>query len=113
MPRQLIEPAKRKAQESLSQLGDQLEHRIQGQDVAQGSGISSTSGAPIGTGSSYQGDVGAMRSSTLGAMDRSEDLMGAERPGLDGSDRSDTLASPTGSRIPPVPPLDDLSTKIH
>ncbi|KFE61949.1 hypothetical protein [Hyalangium minutum] len=79
--RQLIEPAKRKAQEGLASMG-------------MGSS---------GTGSSYQGDIGAMRSSTLGAMDRSEDLMGAERPGLDGS----------GSRIPPPPPLDDVSTKIH
>lgn len=74
--RQLIEPAKRKAQEEL---------------------------ASMGMGSSYQGDVGAMRSSTLGAMDRSEELMGAERSGFDGS----------GSRIPPPPPLDDVSTKIH
>jgi hypothetical protein len=101
--RQLIEPAKRKAQEGISQLGEQLEHRIQGQDVAQGAGTSSTSGASMNTGSSYQGDIGAMRSSTLGATDRSEDLMGAERPGFDGS----------GSRIPPPPPLDDVSTKIH
>lgn len=101
--RQLIEPAKRKAQEGLSQLGEQLEHRIQGQEVSQGAGTPGTSGASMNTGSSYQGDVGAMRSSTLGAMDRSEDLMGAERPGFDGS----------GSRIPPPPPLDDVSTKIH
>lgn len=99
--RQLIEPAKRKAQEGLSQLGEQLEHRIQGQDVAQGGASMGVGGS--GVGSTYQGDVGAMRSSTLGAMDRSEELMGAERPGLDGS----------GSRIPPPPPLDDVSTKIH
>jgi len=103
--RQLIEPAKRKAQESLSQLGDQLEHRIQGQDAAQSSGIPSASGA-------YQGDVGAMRSSTLGATDRSEDLMGAERPEMGGTDATGAMVS-SGSRIPPLPPLDDLTGKIH
>jgi ElaB/YqjD/DUF883 family membrane-anchored ribosome-binding protein len=108
--RQLIEPAKRKAQESLSQLGEQLEQRIQGQEEGQGSDISSQS---RGGGSSYQGDVGAMRSSTLGSTERSEELMGAERPGFSGSDRAESLASPTGSRIPPTAPLDDVSTKIH
>jgi hypothetical protein len=107
--RQLIEPAKRKAQESLSQLGDQLEHRLQGQDAAQGS---SSSSASIGTGSAYQGDVGAMRSSTLGAMDRSEDLMGAERPEMGGTDATGAMVSPA-SRIPPLPPLDDVTGKIH
>lgn len=65
--RRLIEPAKSKVQENISQLG----------------------------------------------VESSESLMGAERPSIMGSDRSDTLAFPTGSRIPPVPPLDDLSTKIH
>jgi len=101
--RQLIEPARRKAQEGLSQLGEQLEHRIQGQDVEQGAGMSGTSGASMNMGSSYQGDVGAMRSSTLGAVDTTEDLMRVERPVFAGS----------GSRIPPPPPLDDVSTKIH
>lgn len=57
----------------------------------------------LGMGSTYEGDVGAMRSSTLGAVDRSDDLMRVERPVFAGS----------GSRIPPPPPLDDVSTKIH
>lgn len=84
--RQLIEPAKRKAQESISQLGDQLEQKLQGSQDVQGSNISQQS---------------------------SEGLMGAERPGFQGvSDRSESLSSPTGSRIPPLPPLDDLSGKI-
>jgi hypothetical protein len=111
--RQLIEPAKRKAQESLSQLGDQLEHKLQGQDMSQGSGMSSNAGTSIGTEGAYQGDVGAMRSSTLGAMDSSEDLMGAERPEMGGTDATGAMAAPTGSRIPPLPPLDDLTSKIH
>jgi hypothetical protein len=54
--------------------------------------------------------MGTLGSSTMGYIGTSEGLMSAERPGLVGSDRSDTLASPTGSRIPPVPPLDDLAT---
>jgi hypothetical protein len=45
-------------------------------------------------------------------MGSSEGLMGADRPGLE-EDRSDLLASPTGSRIPPLPPLDDMTPKIH
>jgi hypothetical protein len=97
--RRLIEPAKSKVQESISQLGEQLEQKLQGQET--------------GNGGSYQGSMGTRESSTFGNIGSSEGLMGAERPGLVGSDRSDTLASPTGSRIPPVPPLDDLSTKIH
>jgi hypothetical protein len=97
--RQLIEPAKRKAQESISHLGEQLEQKLQGQEA--------------GNEGSFQGSVGSMQSSTMGNLGSSEGLMGAERPVPDGSDRSDSLASPTGSRIPPMPPLDDLSTKIH
>lgn len=54
--------------------------------------------------------TGTRESSTMGNLGTSEGLMSAERPGLMGSDRSDTLAAPTGSRIPPVPPLDDLAT---
>jgi hypothetical protein len=48
-----------------------------------------------------------------GSVGHSEDLMGAERPGFTSEDRSESLAFPTGSRIPPVPPLDDVSTKSH
>jgi hypothetical protein len=95
--RQLIEPAKRKAQERLSQLSDQLEEKIQSR-----------------TGSEDTG------STSVGATGGSESLMGAERPGFTGAqgsfegseDRSESLASPTGSRIPPPPPLDDVS-KLH
>lgn len=97
--RQLIEPAKRKAQEGISQLGDQLEQKLQGQEA--------------GDRGSYQGSADTMQSSTMGNIGSSEGLMSAGQPDREGSDRSDTLSSPTGSRIPPVPPLDDSSTKIH
>lgn len=53
-----------------------------------------------------------LSSSSMGSL-RSEELMGAERPSLEGSDRAESLAFPTGSRIPPLPPLDDVSTKSH
>jgi hypothetical protein len=78
--RQLIEPAKRKAQESITQLGDQLEKKLQGN-----------------TGSASAG------------------MMGAERPPLLEEDEElrGSMSSPTGSRIPPVAPLDDLTPKIH
>ncbi len=89
--RQLIEPAKRKAQEGISHLGDQLEQKLQGPDVGtQGSSMAGSD-----------------------SMERAEVLMGADRPGIEGSDRAESLASPTGSRIPPMPPLDDLTTKLH
>ncbi|MFL5345593.1 MAG: hypothetical protein ACJ8AT_12400 [Hyalangium sp.] len=105
--RQLIEPAKRKAQESLSQLGDQLEEKLQGHEETGGSDVSGES----------RGDVGAMGSARAGSdtMEQAELLMGADRPGLEGEgeDRAESLATPTGSRIPPMPPLDDLTTKIH
>jgi hypothetical protein len=42
----------------------------------------------------------------------SEGMMGAERPSLLEEDE-DLSASSTGSRIPPLPPLDDLTPKIH
>lgn len=103
--RQLIEPARRKAQESLSQLGDQLEQKLQEHEEAGGSDSSREPRGDLGsTGSSRAGS---------GSMERAETLMGADRPGLEGSDRAESLATPTGSRIPPMPPLDDLSTKIH
>jgi ElaB/YqjD/DUF883 family membrane-anchored ribosome-binding protein len=106
--RQLIEPARRKAQESLSQLGDQLEQKLQGSEETGGSDVSSQNRGDLGfQGSSMAG------SGSMGSMESAERLMGADRPGLEGADRSDSLASPTGSRIPPLPPLDDLTTKIH
>jgi hypothetical protein len=98
--RQLIEPAKRKAQESISQFGEQIGQKLQGEEA--------------GNGSSMQGQTGtAMQSSPVGNIEGSERLMGSERPSLIGSDDADTLTAPAGSRIPPLAPLDDLTGKIH
>jgi hypothetical protein len=96
--RQLIEPAKRKAQESISQLGDQLEQKLQGQEA--------------GNGGWQQGTTGTAQASTVGNIGSSEGLMGSERPSLVGEEGSEALTSPAGSRIPPLQPLDDMS-KIH
>jgi ElaB/YqjD/DUF883 family membrane-anchored ribosome-binding protein len=108
--RQLIEPAKAKVQEGISQLGDQLEQKLQGSNT----GFQDSNTGFQGSNTGFQG------TSSTGAMGSSESLMGAERPGFTGTqggfdgsqDRSESLTSPTGSRIPPTPPLDDLS-KIH
>jgi ElaB/YqjD/DUF883 family membrane-anchored ribosome-binding protein len=97
--RRLIEPAKSKVQEGISQLGDQLEQKLQGQETRE-----------TGSATGSVGTMGSTPSSTFGNIESSESMMGSERPSLMGSDRSDTMTAPAGSRIPP---LDDLSTKIH
>ncbi|MCP3138703.1 hypothetical protein [Pyxidicoccus xibeiensis] len=120
--RQLMEPAKRRAEEGISQLGDQLNQKLQGSeeqstDIAgsQGysaSGISassdlvtpaSTSNTGFGA-SSISGSPGYSGSPTSGSG------LGA----VGTEDNADALASsPSGSsRIPPLPPLDDV-TKVH
>lgn len=127
--RQLIEPAKRKAQESISQLGDQLGQKLQGQEQSQGSNVNW--GSDLGVGSNIGGmhareEVGYSNNpsttstvsgtgtmSTMGSSVGSEDLMGADRPEFGGTDGTGALSTSPGSRIPPLPPLDDLSTKIH
>jgi hypothetical protein len=106
--RQLIEPAKRKAQEGISQLGEQLEQKLQG-STGGGEDISRESEAEVGA---FSGGLDATGAMSMGSTQRTEDLMGAERPGFQSSEHSEPLGSPTGSRIPPLPPLDDVS-KIH
>jgi hypothetical protein len=103
--RQLIEPAKRKASESITQLGEQLEQKLQGSSESASGGITHDA---TGGMSSMSSGVGSMGASSAG-------MMGAERPSLleEDEDRAGSLSSPTGSRIPPLPPLDDLTPKIH
>ncbi len=102
--RQLIEPAKRKAQEGISQLGDQLEQKLQG----------SSGGADVGISHDATGGMSTMGSG-MGSTTSSEGMMGAERPSLleEDEDLSGSMASPASSRIPPLPPLDDMTPKIH
>jgi len=106
--RQLIEPAKRKAQESITQLGDQLEQKLQGSQESDSGGISHDATGGMSSMSSGVGSMGA----SSGFTASSEGMMGADRPSLLEEDE-DLSASPTGSRIPPLPPLDDLTPKIH
>ena len=106
--RQLIEPAKRKAQESITQLGDQLEQKLQGSSESASGGLSHDATGGMSSMSSGVGSMGA----SSGFTASSEGMMGAERPSLLEEDE-DLSASSTGSRIPPLPPLDDLTPKIH
>jgi ElaB/YqjD/DUF883 family membrane-anchored ribosome-binding protein len=110
--RQLIEPAKRKATEGITQLGDQLEQKLQGQSEGADTGIAHDATGGMSTMGSGMGSMGA---STPGYTASSEGMMGADRPSLleEDEDASTSMASPTSSRIPPLPPLDDLTPKIH
>jgi len=65
----------------------------------------------VGSPGVYAGMVAAARSREQSA--RSSDAVGTGRRDSEVWDRSESLATPIGSRIPPMPPLDDLSTKTH
>ncbi|MFP2925846.1 hypothetical protein ACLESO_11630 [Pyxidicoccus sp. 3LG] len=126
--RELIEPAKRRAEEGISQLGDQLNQKLQGSEQ-QSSGMegrqdysassvsaSSDLSTPATTTSASTTDFGAssISSSGMGGLGASS-TAGTSGVILTGTeDTADALASsPSGSsRIPPLPPLDDV-TKVH
>jgi hypothetical protein len=117
--RRLIEPAKRRAEEGISQLGDQLNQKLgateeqsSGYESRQGYSASSASvtsdlNTPASTGTGF-GASSVSSPSGLGAASTS----GVSVAGTE--DSADALASsPSGSsRIPPLPPLDDV-TKVH
>ncbi|HZI10438.1 MAG TPA: hypothetical protein VE153_08570 [Myxococcus sp.] len=123
--RQLIEPAKRRAEESINQLGEQLNQKLGvneqsssgtefRQDFSSASSMSATSDltTPASTSSTGFGatSVGpGVTGTSYGAT--SATPTGA--PVVDSS--ADTLASSTtgSSRIPPLPNLDDLTGKVH
>ncbi|WP_164007140.1 hypothetical protein [Pyxidicoccus trucidator] len=121
--RRLIEPARRRAEEGISHLGDQLNQKLQGSeepssDYEGRQGYSGLSGASdLNTPASTTTGFGAssisspVSSSGLGATS-SPPTSGVSVAGTE--DSADALASPpTGtSRIPPLPPLDDV-TKVH
>ncbi|MBZ4422235.1 hypothetical protein [Myxococcus sp. RHSTA-1-4] len=112
--RRFMEPAKRRAEEGISQLGDQLNQKLQGhEERAYGyEGRQDTS--DLGTSASTDTGFGASSISTpsspsgLGAAGTS----GVSVAGTE--DDADALASSpsSSSRIPPLPPLDDV-TKVH
>ncbi|NMO19313.1 hypothetical protein HPC49_17480 [Pyxidicoccus fallax] len=120
--RRLIEPAKRRAEESITQLGDQLNQKLQGSEQSsdyegrQGyssSNMSATS--DLTTSASTNTGFGA---SSISGTPSSASGLGATNTGgvsvAGTEDNADALASsPSGSsRIPPLPPLDDV-TKVH
>jgi hypothetical protein len=121
--RQLIQPAKRRAEESISQLGEQLNQKLGvneqsstsstefRQDFSSASDMSATSdlSTPASTGFGATSVGPGVTGTSYGAT--SATPTGA--PVVDSS--ADTMASsPTGSsRIPPLPNLDDLTGKVH
>ena len=109
--RRIIEPARHRVEERISELGDRLSDKIRGESETGEEGMSADR--------SLQGK-GEGVSPGLSSTDRnaSDTNIG---PGVSGVseahtsaevDRSQDLSSPTGSRIPPLPPLDDM-TQIH
>lgn len=120
--RRLIEPAKRRAEEGISQLGDQLNQKLQGTEERsyddenrQGYSASSVSAtSDLTTPASTRTGFGASSVSTPSSPGG---LGAAGTPGVSVAgteDNADALtSSPSGSsRIPPLPPLDDV-TKVH
>jgi hypothetical protein len=119
--RRLIEPAKRRAEESINQLGDQLNQKLQGVVEEQSPGYEGRQGysassmsatSDLNTPASTNTGFGA---SSISTPVSSSGLGATSGVGVAGTeDSADALASsPSGSsRIPPLPPLDDI-TKVH
>ena len=127
--RSLIQPAKRRAEESINQLGDQLNQKLGGlseslsggqenrQDYSSSgysaSGMSATSDlttpATTNTGFGASSISSPGSASGLGVTSTSGVSVASTE------DSADALASsPSGSsRIPPLPPLDDITNKVH
>jgi len=103
--RRLMQPAKERVGERIHDLGDRLTDKLRGEEHG-GSDIQA-SGSNLGMSGST--NLGAS-SSNIGPGNTGIST-GAVSSGVD-VDRSQDLASPAGSRIPPLPPLDDM-TKLH
>ncbi len=95
--RRLMEPAKHRVEERISELGDRITDKIKGE--------SGTSQGASGMGTSD--NLGLSSDANMGVG-----MSGASVGSPLDIDRSQELSSPTGSRIPPLPPLDDV-TKVH
>lgn len=111
--RRIMGPAKHQLEERISDLGDRLTDKLKGEE--------DTGGQEFRQGSSDTGvsrDTTGISGSNIGASSSSMGTSGAGfGTGVSGDisseeDRSQDLSSPTGSRIPPLPPLDDM-TKLH
>lgn len=106
--RRLMEPAKHRVEERISELGDRLTDKIRGESDTDSADLSAKPDMGLGVSSDFSStDLNASDTNIgPGTSGISEGYTSAE------VDRSQELSSPTGSRIPPLPPLDDL-TKIH
>ncbi|WP_164002104.1 hypothetical protein [Pyxidicoccus caerfyrddinensis] len=121
--RRLMEPAKRRAGEEISHLGDQLNQKLQAREEPSSS-YESRQGYSASSVSSTSDLTTPATSTGFGASSISSPSSssgpGATTPSTSGvivsgtEDSTDALASsPSGSsRIPPLPPLDDV-TKVH
>jgi F0F1-type ATP synthase assembly protein I len=107
--RRLMEPAKHRVEERISELGDRITDKIKGASD-QGQSASDTNIGGSGMGITSSSSLGVSSSGSNLGLSSDPSVSGT---GIDtGIDRSADLSSPTGSRIPPLPPLDDL-TKVH
>lgn len=109
--RRLMEPAKHRVEERITELGDRLTDKIRGESDTGSADLSASRSSPdmgLGVSSGFSStDLNASSTNIgPGTSGVSEGYTSAE------VDRSQDLSSPAGSRIPPLPPLDDL-TKIH
>lgn len=119
--RRLIEPAKRRAEEGINQLGDQLNQKIGGLSENLSSSSTEDRQGYSSSGMSGTSDLTTPASTGFGASSISSPgsasgLGVSSTAGVTGAeDNADTLASsPSGSsRIPPLPPLDDVTNKVH
>jgi hypothetical protein len=104
--RSLMEPAKHRVEERISELGDRLTDKIRGESDTGSQGLSAT---PPSVGMTSSPGLGL--STDLNASDTN---IGPGNTGISEAHTSAEadLSSPAGSRIPPLPPLDDM-TKIH
>jgi hypothetical protein len=124
--RQLIEPAKRRAEESISQLGEQLNQKLgvneqsssgmeNRQDFSSASSMSATSDltTPASTAGTGFGATSLSGPGNTGTSFGATSTTTSGAPVVESS--ADPLASsPSGSsRIPPLPNLDDLTGKVH
>lgn len=106
--RRLMEPAKHRVEERISELGDRLTDKIRGESDTGSADLSANKDMGLGVSAGFSStDLNASDTNIgPGTSGISEGYTSAE------VDRSQDLSSPAGSRIPPLPPLDDL-TKIH
>jgi hypothetical protein len=112
--RRLIEPARRRAEEGISQLGDQLNQKLQGSEERPSDSESRQGASASGRSATSDLTTPASTSAGFGASSVSTPVSPGGLGAAGTQDNTDALASsPSGSsRIPPLPPLDDV-TKVH